>query len=226
MNNLIEIQSVNKIYATDRLDTYALKDINLEIEKGEFVSIEGPSGAGKSTLLNILGLLGGFNSGEYLLHGKKTSKLSNSQKAFLRNSYLGFVFQEFNLIDYMTVKENVELPLLYGKKLTKLERLYKIEAVLDSVNLTHRIHHRPAQLSGGQQQRVAVARALVSDPEIIFADEPTGNLDSTNGAQIMNILKNLNEGNKTICMVTHDVRYRSLASHRFEIRDGLCEKLF
>lgn len=224
MNYIIDIQKLSKVYSTDRLDTYALKDVSLKIAKGDFVSIEGPSGSGKSTLLNIMGLLSGFDSGQYLLQQQKTDDLSDAQKAYLRNSHLGFVFQEFNLIDHLSVRDNVELPLLFGKKISKPERQKKIEAVLESVNMSHRILHKPGQLSGGQQQRVAVARALVSDPDIIFADEPTGNLDSVNGTQIMDLLKDLNQAGKTICMVTHDSRYQDLASRRFQIKDGICEE--
>lgn len=224
MNYIIDIQKLSKVYSTDRLDTYALKDVSLKIAKGDFVSIEGPSGSGKSTLLNIMGLLSGFDSGQYLLQQQKTDDLSDAQKAYLRNSHLGFVFQEFNLIDHLSVRDNVELPLLFGKKISKPERQKKIEAVLESVNMSHRILHKPGQLSGGQQQRVAVARALVSDPDIIFADEPTGNLDSANGTQIMDLLKDLNQAGKTICMVTHDSRYQDLASRRFQIKDGICEE--
>lgn len=225
MKHLIEIKNICKIFFTESMDTYALKDVSLQIDAGDFVSIEGPSGSGKSTLMNILGLLDNFSSGEYFLLGKDISSFSEKQKAFLRNTHLGFIFQNFNLINHLTVKKNVELPLLYGPKTSKTERHKRVEEVLKSVNLIHRINHTPSQLSGGQQQRVAVARALISNPDIIFADEPTGNLDSSNGNQIMNLLKKLNNEGKTICMVTHDFRYRSYADRKFEIKDGCCFQL-
>jgi putative ABC transport system ATP-binding protein len=206
---MIKISNLTKVYRTEEVETTALNNLSMEVKKGEFVSVMGPSGCGKSTLLNILGLLDEPDSGSFLFNGIEVSKFNERKRATLRKKNIGFVFQSFNLIDELTVFENVELPLIYnGYK--SAERKEKVLAVLDKVQIMHRKNHYPQQLSGGQQQRVAVARAVVNDPKLILADEPTGNLDSTNGNEVMQMLTDLNEQGTTIIMVTHsehDARY-------------------
>lgn len=216
---LITMQSVKKIFYTDELETHALSDVHLQIDRGEFVSIAGPSGCGKSTLLAILGLLDSPTSGEYKLNGNPVSSLGLSDRTRIRNREIGFIFQSFNLIGDLTVYENVELPLTY-RGMGSGERKQKVQAALERVGMTQRAKHYPAQLSGGQQQRVAVARALVGDPLILLADEPTGNLDSKNGDAVMDLLRELHQNGATICMVTHDPRYTKVADRTIHLFDG------
>jgi len=202
---LIQLKEITKVYRTREIATTALDNVNIGIEKGEFVSVMGPSGCGKSTLLNIVGLLDKPTSGSVTIDGELTSELSDRALAALRNRRLGFVFQSFHLIPTLNVADNVELPLIYRKGVSASERRRLVEEVLEKVGLSHRTRHMPAQLSGGQSQRVAIARAIVGSPEIILADEPTGNLDSRMGAEVMDILHRLNrEDGKTIVMVTHN----------------------
>lgn len=216
---LITMQGVKKVFIAEELETHALSDIDLKIDKGEFVSIAGPSGCGKSTLLSILGLLDSPTAGEYELNGKPVSALKLDDRVRIRNREIGFIFQSFNLIGDLTVFENLELPLSY-RGMDSAEREQKVRAALERVGMTQRAKHYPAQLSGGQQQRVAVARALVGDPLILLADEPTGNLDSKNGDAVMDLLRELHQNGATICMVTHDPRYASLAERTIHLFDG------
>ncbi len=216
---LIKLRSVNKVFYTDEVETHALADVHLEVRRGEFVSIEGPSGSGKTTLLSILGLLDTPTGGAYRIGGDEVARLDPRARALLRNRYIGFVFQSFNLIGDLTVAENVELPLTY-RGLPEAERKRRVEAALERVGMSHRARHMPAQLSGGQQQRVAVARAVAGDPLILLADEPTGNLDSKNGEAVMELLSDLHRGGATICMVTHDPRYASYADRTIHLFDG------
>ena len=216
---LIKMQGVSKIFFTDELETHALSAIDLEIKKGEYLAIAGPSGCGKSTLLAILGLLDSPTEGNYFLNGKPVSSLKLSDRSRIRNREIGFIFQAFNLIGDLTVYENVELPLTY-RGMASAERKDKVQAALQRVEMAHRSKHYPAQLSGGQQQRVAVARALVGDPLILLADEPTGNLDSKNGDAVMDLLKELHSNGATICMVTHDPRYARHAERTLHLFDG------
>ena len=209
---MIQIRNLQKIYRTEEVETVALSNINIDVREGEFVAIMGPSGCGKSTLLNMLGLLDNAESGSFIFNGQEINKYNERQRAIIRKKNIGFVFQSFNLIDELTVFENVELPLVYTS-ISASERKKKTEEVLDKMRIMHRRNHYPQQLSGGQQQRVAVARAVVNKPRLILADEPTGNLDSTNGNEVMELLTDLNETGTTIVMVTHsehDARY----SHR------------
>lgn len=215
---MIKTIDINRIFRTDEVETTALKNVNIQIDKGEFVAIMGPSGCGKSTLLNILGLLDSPTSGEFLFMDKNVSKFNEKQRARLRKKNVGFVFQSFNLIDQLSVFENVELPLIY-LKMSSSERKKHVEAALDYMQISHRKKHFPNQLSGGQQQRVAVARAVVSKPELILADEPTGNLDSAHGNEVMNMLTELNKAGTTIVMVTHsqrDAEYSNRVIHLFD----------
>lgn len=201
---MITLKDINKIYRTDEIETQALENINIHIDKGEFVSIMGPSGCGKSTLLNIVGLLDSPTSGTVVIDGTKTEGMTDNKLAAFRNAKIGFVFQSFHLIDSLNVTDNVVLPLLYRKS-TASERERLAREVLERVGLSHRMRHRPSQLSGGQCQRVAIARAIIGNPEIILADEPTGNLDSKMGAEVMDLLHTLNkEDGRTIMMVTHN----------------------
>jgi putative ABC transport system ATP-binding protein len=210
---------LSKIYRTSDIETTALQAINLEIESGEFVAIMGPSGCGKSTFLNVAGMLDAPSSGQYVFGGEEVSGHSESQLATLRKQHIGFVFQSFNLIDELTVEENVALPLLYQKR-TAAERSRRVAEALERVNIAHRAGHRPQQLSGGQQQRVAVARAVVSTPDLILADEPTGNLDSKNGDEVMDLLTGLNNDGTTIVMVTHSPAYADCAHRTIHLFDG------
>ena len=203
---MIKLTEINKIYRTNEIETVALENVNLEVEKGEFLSIMGPSGCGKSTLLNIIGLLDAPTSGIIEIGGTRTDGMKDKQLAAFRNKKLGFVFQSFHLINSLNVLDNVELPLLY-RKVSAKERRHLAEEVLAKVGLSHRMRHMPTQLSGGQCQRVAIARAIIGNPEIILADEPTGNLDSKMGAEVMELLHQLNkEDGRTIVMVTHDIK--------------------
>jgi putative ABC transport system ATP-binding protein len=207
------------VFVTDEVETHALSNINLDIGKGEFVSVAGPSGCGKSTLLAILGLLDSPSDGAYTLNGKAVAKLTLSERARIRNREIGFIFQAFNLIGDLTVYENVELPLTY-RGLPAAERKTRVQKALERVGMSHRMKHYPAQLSGGQQQRVAVARAVVGDPSILLADEPTGNLDSNNSDSVMKLLSELHRDGATICMVTHDPRYSRYAERTVHLFDG------
>ena len=216
---LIRLEAVRKVFFTDEVETYALDNINLEIHRGEYVSIAGPSGCGKSTLLSILGLLDTPSEGHYTLNEKPVVDLTLSQRARVRNREVGFIFQSFNLIGDLTVFENVELPLTY-RGMRAAERKQRVTAALERVGMAHRSKHLPGQLSGGQQQRVAVARAVCGEPSILLADEPTGNLDSKNGEAVMDLLKELHQSGSTICMVTHDARYASHAARTIHLFDG------
>ncbi|MFA8433900.1 MAG: ABC transporter ATP-binding protein [Marinifilaceae bacterium] len=216
---MIQINQLSKIFRTEEIETTALNQVNLKIQKGEFVAIMGPSGCGKSTLLNILGLLDNPSSGEIYLDGQEVSKYSERQRTILRKGNIGFVFQSFNLIDELTVAENIELPLLYQKTSTK-ERKQKVREIMEQMNIAHRRKHFPQQLSGGQQQRVAIARAVVCNPKLILADEPTGNLDSTNGNEVMELLSQLNETGTTIVMVTHSPEDAQRAHRIINLFDG------
>lgn len=218
-NFVIELAGISKIFTTSDIKTHALSDVSLGVKKGEFVSIAGPSGCGKSTLLSILGLLHTPSGGNYKLAGQKVDGLSSRARARARNEYLGFVFQTFNLIGSLTAAQNVELPLLY-RGLAKRERKRKADEALERVDMSHRGRHYPMQLSGGQQQRVAVARAIVGAPDVILADEPTGNLDSRNGEMVMELLSQLHARGATVCMVTHDPRYTSFSERTVHLYDG------
>ncbi|MGK0236704.1 MAG: putative ABC transport system ATP-binding protein [Candidatus Pelagisphaera sp.] len=223
MNNqsqvVIKLDNISKLFMTEELETHALDDISLEIEDGNFVAINGPSGCGKSTLLSILGLLDTPSSGNYLLGGREVANLSQAEMAKIRNREVGFIFQSFNLIGDLSVYENVELPLTY-RGMNSSHRRKLAEEALEKVGMAHRMKHLPSQLSGGQQQRVAVARALAGKPQILLADEPTGNLDSKNGEAVMALLKELNEEGATICMVTHDDRYSDFSTKTIHLFDG------
>ena len=216
---LIHLESVTKVFYTDEIETHALSGIHLDIPKGEYVSIAGPSGCGKSTLLSILGLLDTPTDGNYALNGKSVANLSLAERARIRNREVGFIFQSFNLIGDLTVFENVELPLTY-RGMKSAERRTRVTEALEKVGMAHRAKHLPSQLSGGQQQRVAVARALVGDPLILLADEPTGNLDSKNGEAVMTLLQDLHRAGATICMVTHDPRFARHADRTVHLFDG------
>ena len=216
---LIHLEGVTKVFVTDEVETHALAGIHIDIPRGEYVSISGPSGCGKSTLLAILGLLDSPSSGTYILNGKPVQSLKLSERARIRNREIGFIFQAFNLIGDLNVYENVELPLTY-RGMGSADRKKKVHEALERVGMSHRIKHYPSQLSGGQQQRVAVARALAGDPSILLADEPTGNLDSQNGEQVMDLLRELHRGGATICMVTHDPRYAEFADRTIRLFDG------
>jgi putative ABC transport system ATP-binding protein len=216
---MIELCGVSKVFYTDEIETRALHEIDLDIDQGEFVSIGGPSGCGKSTLLSILGLLDSPTEGSYELDGRLVVALTPAERARIRNRSVGFIFQAFNLITDLTVYENVELPLTY-RSMPQGERKDRVQRALERVGMAHRIKHYPMQLSGGQQQRVAVARALVGDPLILLADEPTGNLDSKNGEAVMDLLRELHAGGATICMVTHDPRFTRYAQRIVHLFDG------
>lgn len=216
---MIKTVNLQKIFRTDEVETLALNSVSIEVQEGEFVAIMGPSGCGKSTLLNILGLLDNPTGGEYYLNGVEVSKYTESQRTRLRKGVIGFVFQSFNLIDELNVYENVELPLIYLKKKAS-EKKELVTSILDRMNISHRVKHFPQQLSGGQQQRVAIARAVVAGPKLILADEPTGNLDSKNGAEVMNLLTELNQEGTTIVMVTHSQHDASYAHRVVHLFDG------
>ncbi|UCC71616.1 MAG: ABC transporter ATP-binding protein [Gemmatimonadota bacterium] len=216
---LIRLESLGKVFYTEELETHALSEIHMDIKSGEYVAVAGPSGCGKTTLLSILGLLDTPTSGDYVLDGEPVSNLTASQRARIRNQHIGFIFQAFNLIGDLTVYENVELPLTY-RGMPSAERKQRVHESLERVEMAHRVNHYPAQLSGGQQQRVAVARALVGQPSILLADEPTGNLDSKNGGAVMELLRDLHREGATICMVTHDPRYAHHAERTLNLFDG------
>jgi putative ABC transport system ATP-binding protein len=216
---LLRLDGVTKVFLTDEVETHALSGIHMEIKKGEYISIAGPSGCGKSTLLSILGLLDSPTDGTYSLAGKPVSDLPLSERARVRNREVGFIFQSFNLIGDLNVFENVELPLTY-RGIKAAERKKRVMEALERVGMAHRAKHLPSQLSGGQQQRVAVARAVAGDPLILLADEPTGNLDSTNGEAVMDLLRELHGQGATVCMVTHDPRYARHADRQVHLFDG------
>ena len=216
---VIKLEGVQKVFYTDEVETHALDNINIDIRKGEYVSIAGPSGCGKSTLLSIIGLLDTPSNGTYVLNGAPVTALSLSQRARVRNREVGFIFQSFNLIGDLTVYENVELPLTY-RGMKPPERKQRVTQALERVGMAHRSKHLPSQLSGGQQQRVAVARAVCGDPSILLADEPTGNLDSKNGEAVMELLADLHRSGATVCMVTHDDRYAAHAKRTIHLFDG------
>jgi len=216
---MIKTVNLTKIFRTDEVETTALHDVSFEIKTGEFVAVMGPSGCGKSTLLNILGLLDNASSGEYHFNGFDVSHFSERQRAKLRKENIGFVFQNFNLIDELNVHENVELPLIY-LGISATERKNRVNEVLEQMQISHRKKHFPLQLSGGQQQRVAVARAVVANPKLILADEPTGNLDSSNGEEVMKILENLNHAGTTLIIVTHSQRDAEYSQRIVRLFDG------
>ena len=216
---MIEVQNLQKIFRTEEVETWALNDVSFTVADGEFVAIMGPSGCGKSTLLNILGLLDNPTKGSYKLQGVEVADLDENHRTDLRKGVIGFVFQSFNLIDELNVRENIELPLLYMGVPAK-ERRRRAEEVMERMNISHREKHFPNQLSGGQQQRVAIARAVIAGPKLILADEPTGNLDSVNGQEVMNLLKELNQQGTTVVMVTHSRHDASYASRIINLFDG------
>jgi len=216
---MLSMRNLSKAYRTDEVETTALDSIDLDIADGEFVAIMGPSGCGKSTLLNIIGMLDSPTSGEYIFQGKNVAGLPEAELAKVRKSSIGFIFQSFNLIDELTVRENVELALLYHD-MPAGERRSRVDAVMDKVGIAHRAKHRPSQLSGGQQQRVAVARAVVGSPAMILADEPTGNLDTAHGEEVMQMLRRLNQEGSTIVMVTHSPAHADYAGRVVNMLDG------
>lgn len=216
---MIKTEHLQKIFRTDEVETWALNDVSIDIAAGEFVAVMGPSGCGKSTLLNILGLLDNPTGGNYFLNGVRVDNLSESQRAKLRKGVVGFVFQSFNLIDELTVFENIELPLLY-LKISADERKLKVREAMERMQIGHRAQHFPQQLSGGQQQRVAIARAVVAGPKLILADEPTGNLDSTNGNEVMSLLSSLNDDGTTVIIVTHSQHDAGFAHRIINLFDG------
>jgi putative ABC transport system ATP-binding protein len=216
---VIRLKAVDKVFLTDEVETHALAGVNLDVAKGEYVSIGGPSGCGKSTLLSILGLLDSATNGEYWLNGQGVADLPAKDRARVRNREIGFIFQSFNLIGDLTVFENVELPLTYRGMPTS-DRRSRVTAALERVGMAHRAKHLPSQLSGGQQQRVAVARAVAGEPALLLADEPTGNLDSKSGESVMELLHELHRSGATICMVTHDPRYARHAQRNIHLFDG------
>jgi len=219
MDALIHLENLTRVFTTEEVETHALSGVHLDIERGEFVAIAGPSGCGKSTLLAILGLLDSPSDGRYLLKGMPVERMDHRERARIRNREIGFIFQAFNLIGDLTVFENVELPLTY-RHVPAAQRKEMAREALEKVGMSHRQKHYPSQLSGGQQQRVAVARALVGEPSILLADEPTGNLDSANGEAVIEILRGLHRLGSTICMVTHDPRYAGYADRTVRIFDG------
>ncbi len=221
MSSLIELKNINKYYGTDKEKLHVLKSLNMEIEQGEFLMIMGKSGSGKTTLMNSLGFLDRFDDGVYLFNNEEVTHIDENKKSELRNKYMGFIFQQFHLIDSLTIGKNVELPLLYKGNVSKKVREELVLKYLTLVGLEEKIDRHPKELSGGQQQRVAIARALINDPYVIFADEPTGALDSETGIQIMNILKELNKQGKTIIMVTHDGDLVNYATRVIKIKDGV-----
>ena len=216
---MIKIENLSKHFRTEEVETIALNKVSLDVNAGEFVAVMGPSGCGKSTLLNILGLLDNLTEGKYYLNGIDVSKFAESERTKLRKGVIGFVFQSFNLIDELNVYENIELPLLY-MGFPASERKQRVNAAMERMQITHRLKHFPQQLSGGQQQRVAIARAVVANPKLILADEPTGNLDSKNGLEVMNLLSELNQEGTTIVMVTHSLHDSSYAHRVVNLFDG------
>lgn len=216
---MIKLDNIKKVFRTEEVETWALREVSLEVKEGEFVAVMGPSGCGKSTLLNILGLLDNPTEGSYVLNGNDVSQLKENERTDIRKGTIGFVFQSFNLIDELNVYENIELPLLY-MGISAKERKARIETVMERMAISHRRKHFPSQLSGGQQQRVAIARAVLPNPKIILADEPTGNLDSKNGKEVMNLLSELHNEGTTIIMVTHSQHDASYADRIVNLYDG------
>jgi len=216
---LIKTENLTKKFRTSEVETIAVNNLNFEVEEGQFVAIMGPSGCGKTTLLNVLGLLDTPTSGKYILNGKDVTTLGERDRTYLRRGKIGFIFQSFNLIDELTVQENIELPLTY-LKIKSEERKQRVLEIMRRMEISHRAKHFPHQLSGGQQQRVAIARAVVSNPDLILADEPTGNLDSKNGVEVMNILTELNKAGTTVVMVTHNQRDAGYAHRVIDMLDG------
>lgn len=216
---MIKTENLQKIFRTDEVETWALNEVSIEINEGEFVAVMGPSGCGKSTLLNILGLLDNPTSGSYFLNGTNVAKFTENQRTSLRKGVIGFVFQSFNLIEELNVYENIELPLLY-MKIAASDRKQRVKEAMDRMAISHRNKHFPQQLSGGQQQRVAIARAVVANPKLILADEPTGNLDSRNGSEVMSLLTELNREGTTIVMVTHSQHDAGYAGRIINLFDG------
>lgn len=221
---LIEVKNLNKEFKNEEVVTKVLHGLSFKIDKGEFVSIMGPSGSGKSTLMHILGLLDRISSGKYEFKGRNVEKLDDDELARIRNEEIGFIFQAFNLLPRTTVLDNVMLPLSYSKKIKAKDHEKRAEQVLDSVGLKHRLEYHSNQISGGEKQRVAIARALINEPSVIFADEPTGNLDSKSGVQVMEILEDLNEKGNTIILVTHETKTAEYAKRVIKMKDGLIEK--
>ena len=219
MEKMIKTENIRKVFRTEDVETWALNGVDIEVAKGEFVAIMGPSGCGKSTLMNILGLLDSPTEGSYCLNGTDVALFGEDERTALRKGVIGFVFQSFNLIDDLNVYENIELPLLY-MGVPKKERKKRVEEAMERMDIAHRAGHFPQQLSGGQQQRVAIARAVVTNPKIIFADEPTGNLDSRNGIEVLELLKQLNGEGTTVVMVTHSLRDASYAGRVINMFDG------
>ncbi|CEQ22492.1 ABC transporter ATP-binding protein [[Clostridium] sordellii] len=220
MSKVIELKNLQKRYKVGKEKLHVLKSINLTINQGEFVMIMGKSGSGKTTLLNILGFLDKFDDGSYFFEYNNVTNLNENKRSEFRNTNIGFVFQQFNLVETLNVFQNVELPMIYNSKFSKKERKERVERSLKVVGLLDKVKQKPLQLSGGQQQRVAIARALVNDPQIIFADEPTGALDSETGIEIMNLLKSLNGSGKTVIMVTHDTDLTNYATKLINLKDG------
>lgn len=216
---MIKLENLSKVYRTDEIESTALNQVSFEIKKGEFVSVMGPSGCGKSTLLNVLGMLDKPESGSYKFQGTEVSGLNEKGRSSVRKQNIGFIFQNFNLIDELTVFENIELPLIYNK-ISASERKERVNKLIEKIGIAHRSSHFPQQLSGGQQQRVAVARALITNPPLILADEPTGNLDSSHGNEVMELLCNLNEAGTTIVMVTHSSHDASYSQRIINLLDG------
>ncbi|REL32209.1 ABC transporter ATP-binding protein [Thalassotalea euphylliae] len=216
---MLKLHNLSRVYQTDEVETLALNGVNIEIDQGEFVAIMGPSGCGKSTLLNTIGMLDSPTGGQYLFNGEDVSGYGEGQLASLRKKHIGFIFQNFNLIDELTVAENIELALLYHN-IPAAERKARVTQIMDKVGIGHRASHMPSQLSGGQQQRVAVARAIVGDQQLILADEPTGNLDSAHGQEVMDMLRTLNDGGTTIVMVTHSPAHADYAKRTINLFDG------
>jgi len=216
---MLKMRNLSRVYRTDTVETTAIDSIDLDIEPGEFVAIMGPSGCGKSTLLNLIGMLDSPSSGSYIFNGQEVAGLSESKLSDTRKSNIGFIFQSFNLVDELSVRENIELALLYHD-VSATERRRRTDAVMDRVGIAHRAKHRPSQLSGGQQQRVAVARALVAEPKLILADEPTGNLDTQHGEEVMKMIQQLNAEGSTIVMVTHSPAHADYATRVVNMLDG------
>lgn len=219
-NSLLRLVGAGKVFLTDSVETHALRNVDIEVLKGEFVALSGPSGCGKSTLLSIIGMIDSLTTGRYFISGVPVHEVAQAERARLRNQEIGFIFQSFNLIGDLTVFENVELPLSYRGGSNKAERRQRVISALQRVEMDHRQDHYPSQLSGGQQQRVAIARALVGDPSLLLADEPTGNLDSKNGEAVMGLLDDLHRSGATIFMVTHDARYAGLSDRTIYMVDG------
>ncbi len=217
---LLEVVDVSKVFSTEEVETFAVNKVNFHINRGEYLAISGPSGGGKSTILSILGLLDSPTEGEYFFRGKATSKLSRDELSTIRNQEIGFIFQSFNLIESMSVLDNVMLPLIYRPGAKKADVKARAIHCLEQVGMAHRKNHSPTQLSGGQQQRVAVARAMVTNPSIIFADEPTGNLDSKSAETVMDLIKQQHDNGATVCIVTHDPRYTQDATRTIHFADG------